>query len=405
MRVALDVSIQGRADPTGVERAQALLIDGLLGLGVDLVLLGGGSGLPARWRAQAVGAAEEGSRAGGPWWRNARLPELLRRSGASVFHSPVAALPLACPVPSVATLHDLPWVRARAPAAGPGCGAGPQHPGPRATTASPAPRAGRRSDPDGGAAPARRLVARLATSLAVRLASRLLVPSRRTADDLLALDPVAAPRVRVVPHGVDPRFSPAAADDGAARALLARLGTPARDTYVLALGRLRRRKNLLALVEAYASLPPALAPAALVLAGPPGDASAELAARARQPDLAGRLVLPGAVDDALLPALVAGARILAAPSLCEGYGLTALEAMAAGTPVLAARQGPVDEVAGGAALRVDGRDVAALAAGLAALLEDRALATRLVAAGRERAAERSVDAMARATVAVYEELA
>jgi len=367
VRIAVDLSLQDTPTPTGVERAQAVLLDALLAADADHeYLLACPGRVPERWRHSARVQLAEGG--GGPlWlWRETALPAAVRRFDAQLFHAPVSALPLRVRCPMLATLHELPWA------------GGDEGQGDRSSAH------------------------RLRLHLAAHFAARLLCVSRRTADDLLALHPQAAPRVRLTPHGVDPRFALAPAS--AAQA----------PPFVLAVGRLRRKKNLLCLLEAFAlhladRRRQGRSPEQLMLAGPPGDASEDLAHRAAQPDLVGRVLLPGFVDDEQLLTLHATARCLVQPSLFEGFGLPVLEAMATGLPVLASRQGVVEEAAGGAhdeaLLAVDGRDPVALAQGLSRVLDDEPLRQQLVRRGRVQAARRSARAAADAVLAVYAEFA
>jgi alpha-1,3-rhamnosyl/mannosyltransferase len=114
----------------------------------------------------------------------------------------------------------------------------------------------------------------------------------------------------------------------------------------------------------------------------------------------------GYVADQDLPALYAGARGLAMPSRYEGFGLPCLEAMACGTPVVASRSAALPETVGDAGLLVDADDGQGFAVALLAAACDQELRTRLVEAGRERAArfpwsrtaELTDDAMARLLV-------
>jgi glycosyltransferase involved in cell wall biosynthesis len=109
----------------------------------------------------------------------------------------------------------------------------------------------------------------------------------------------------------------------------------------------------------------------------------------------------GRVDDALLPGLYAGAAAFVLPSVHEGFGLTALEAMASGVPVVAARRGALPETCGDAALLVDPDDPGEVADAVLAALGDEALAAR----GRARAAAFTWERTAREVDAVVSAVA
>ena len=114
-----------------------------------------------------------------------------------------------------------------------------------------------------------------------------------------------------------------------------------------------------------------------------------------------RVVITGEVDDPTLAALYAGAECLLHAAWLEGFGLTALESLAAGTPVVAYRAGAVAEVVGDAGLLVDERNAASLGEALVALLGDDALRSRLRALAKPRAARFSWDRAADDTLALY----
>jgi glycosyltransferase involved in cell wall biosynthesis len=218
-----------------------------------------------------------------------------------------------------------------------------------------------------------------------RRAARVITVSAFSRDELGELLGLAAERIDVVPGGVDPRFH-AGADAVAARAALGLAARP----YVLCVASHTARKNLSALVPAARAL--AADGVEVVVAG------GHRPQFAREADLRG-LRLLGHVDDALLPGLYAGAEAFVLPSLYEGFGLPVLEAMAAGTPVLAANTGALPEACGDAA-RLVAPDGEAVAAALDELLRDAAERERLRAAGLVRArtftwerTARSVDAV------------
>ncbi|MCC6848923.1 MAG: glycosyltransferase [Deltaproteobacteria bacterium] len=210
---------------------------------------------------------------------------------------------------------------------------------------------------------------------------------------------IDAARIHLVPSGVEAaRF--AAGPRAAARARLA-LGDR---TWVLAVvGALEERKGHDVLLDALARDPD---PGHVVLIAGDGTRAPALRARAAALGLADRVRFLGRVED--VAPLLAAADALVMPSRREGLGVAALEAMAAGLPVVASRVGGLPEavVDGETGLLVPPGDAAALAAALARLAADPALAGRLGAGGAARAAARfSMAAMAEGTLAVYRRLA
>jgi glycosyltransferase involved in cell wall biosynthesis len=220
-----------------------------------------------------------------------------------------------------------------------------------------------------------------------RGAARVIAPSAFSRDEVVELLGVPASRVAVVPGGVDARFTPGADAAGARRAL----GLEGQD-YVLTVASRTARKNLGVLDLAAARL--AARGVALVAAG--GDRP-----QFRDDAPAAGVRALGHVDDALLPGLYAGAAAFVLPSLYEGFGLTALEALAAGVPVVAADRGALPEVCGDAALLVDPTDAEAVATALERVLDDPA---PYRAAGPPRAAPLTWAATARGVDAVLTEV-
>jgi glycosyltransferase involved in cell wall biosynthesis len=218
-------------------------------------------------------------------------------------------------------------------------------------------------------------------------AALVLTPSTFSRDEVVDLLGVPADRVAVVPGGVDARFAPSA-DPAAARAAHGLTGRP----YVLTVASRTARKNLGVLDLAAQRL--AARGVELVAAG--GDRPQFRS----EHDTAGVRAL-GHVDDALLPGLYAGAAAFVLPSLYEGFGLTALEALAAGVPVVAADRGALPEVCGDAAQLVDPTDAEAVADALERALDDPA---PWRAAGPARAAPLTWDATARRVDALLGEV-
>ena len=186
----------------------------------------------------------------------------------------------------------------------------------------------------------------------LRRAAVVVVPSEAVADQVRE---AYAPRVPVVavPHGVSPGWSQAQAPDAALRA---RLGLPS--SYVLFVGTLEPRKDVGTLLAAHRLLPGA---PPLVLVGPPGWGE--------RVD-GGDAVTPGYLDDASLRPVVAGASALVLPSRDEGFGLPVLEALAAGTPVVASDLPVLREVGGGLVRYATVGDAEAFAVQLQAALDD-----------------------------------
>jgi glycosyltransferase involved in cell wall biosynthesis len=241
--------------------------------------------------------------------------------------------------------------------------------------------------------PARwRLLYRAGVRAAARRADAILTPTAATAADLLEYTSVEAAKVHVTPLAAS---LPASPRDPAP--VLASLGiTP---PYLLFVGTLEPRKNVVSLVRAYRQIAHDL-PYALVLAGPDGWHVEALNAELLR-EGPGSIVRTGRVTPEDLDALYRGAAAFVYPSTFEGFGLPVLEAMARGVPVVTSEAPALVEVTGDAALQVEAEDVAGLADTLARLLSDDALAADLGARGRARAAAVTWGATARATLDAY----
>jgi glycosyltransferase involved in cell wall biosynthesis len=178
---------------------------------------------------------------------------------------------------------------------------------------------------------------------------------------------VPAERVRVVASGLDPVVG---GDASRGRALAGA------ERYVLALGTVEPRKDLPSLVRAFDRLAATRPELRLVVAGPDGWGTGAFAAAAALARHGSRVDRLGWVDAAARADLLAGAGVLAVPSVYEGFGYPALEAMSVGTPVVATAVGSLPEVMGDAGVLVPPGDVDALAEGLAGVLDGDASAFR-----------------------------
>ncbi|MBA3301793.1 MAG: glycosyltransferase family 4 protein [Thermoleophilaceae bacterium] len=280
-------------------------------------------------------------------WEQVGLPRELKRQRAALIHSPNCFLPLRRPCPGVVTVHDLAFET-------------------------------HRDD-----FPAKTgLKFRYFARRAARGAEGVIVPSEFTKADLVERYGVDAARVRVIAEA--PTLPVTAAE-------------PPAGPYLLAVGDLRRKKNLARLVGAFRTLRSEGMPHRLLLAGSDSGEGARLRALAGDAPVE----LLGYVDDERLDALMRGTDLLVHPSLYEGFGLVIVEAMARGTPVAASNAGALPETAAGAAVLFDPESEEDIARGIREGIRD---AASLAERGRARAAGLSWEQTAEATAAVYGEL-
>jgi len=235
-----------------------------------------------------------------------------------------------------------------------------------------------------------------------RRADAIIAVSEATRRDVIDLLHVHPERVTTIPEAVDSEFAPPPAEEG--RRIAATFGVPGR--YVLYVGQFDPRKNMDGLLSAFARAADRDDELRLVIAGDLGKLSSFLTGaleRTRGPRE--RIVVTGRVDDATLAGLYAGAECLLHAALLEGFGLTPLESLAAGTPVVGYRAGAVEEVVGDAGVLVDASDPDALGEALVAYLGDTVRQDELRARARPRAARFSWDRAAADTLAVYRRVA
>jgi glycosyltransferase involved in cell wall biosynthesis len=242
---------------------------------------------------------------------------------------------------------------------------------------------------------------------AARDAEALIALSQSAKDDTVELLGVPPDKIAVIPAAAGPQFSPPPDMEHAQREAARRLGLPSPEEggYVLFVGTIEPRKNLPMLLEAYSLLRdranvrplPALA-----LAGAEGWLYERTYKRVDELGLRDIVRLLGPLADADLPPAYQGARAFVLPSLYEGFGLPALEALACGVPVLASDAGSLPEVVADAGVLLDPLDPDLWADMLEQVLLDPALANVLREAGPRRAALFSWDRAASATWRLYE---
>jgi glycosyltransferase involved in cell wall biosynthesis len=228
---------------------------------------------------------------------------------------------------------------------------------------------------------------------AAAAADLIIAVSAFTASQVEAYLNVPASRIRVIHHGVVPgRVS------AVSRAVSRQRP---REKVVLCVGAIQRRKNQLALVRAFGAAPRDWT---LVLAGSQGyDAEATLREVANSP-FRDRIRITGYVSDEKIAEWYAKAGIFAFPSLDEGFGMPALEAMAAGIPVIAGNRSSLPEICGDAALLIDPASDEELANAIELLTRDENLRQDMAVAGRVHASRFRWETAVQHTLAVYKEL-
>ena len=296
-------------------------------------------------------------------WTHLRLAWDVARRPPDVLFIPAHVVPAYCRCPAVVTIHDLGYLA---------------HP-----EAHPL---------------ASRLYLSLSTRHSVRSARRVIAVSLATKDDLVAKLGVPQERIAVVHEACPPGYKPLA-DRRLGLAAAAKYGLT--DPYVLSVGTLHPRKNVPRLLEAFALARRQQGlPHMLGLVGRIGWRAQAVGQTIAGLGLQDTVVVTGYVPEAELPLLLGAADALAFPSLYEGFGLPALEAMACGVPVVAANSTSLPEVVGDAGLLVNPLDVEDIARGLATVLTDRTLHADLAERGYLRAGEFSWEKAARETLAV-----
>ena len=302
-------------------------------------------------------------------WTHLGLGPAIRASRPDVLFVPAHVVPWpdVDGVPAVVTLHDLGYLRY--PEA---------HP------------------------PGQRLYLDWSTRHSAQTAARVIAVSQATAGDLAELNHISREKIRVIYSGVDETLKPV---DNLPEIVTARERYHIPGPYILHVGTLHARKNLVRLVEAFGEVRDTVGGLRLVLAGRPGWGCRAITRRIEALGLGEQVILPGYVDEDDLPALYSGARLVAYPSLYEGFGFPVLEAMACGAPVVTSTASSLPEVVGAAGLSVGAEDTHALAGAMARILTDETLRDELVRRGFEQARRFSWQVCAEKTLAVLAEAA
>lgn len=296
-------------------------------------------------------------------WEQTGLPMLAQQVGAQVLHSPFYTCPLRAGCPVTVTVHDATFFTE------------PEH-----------------------YDKSRRTFFRSAIKTSLRRASRVIVPSKATRDELIRLLDADPTRIDVAYHGVDPDAFHSPSEDEKAR-VRARLGLGTTE-YIAFLGAKEPRKNVPSLIRGWISaVRDRPDPPALVIAGGQGHDDEIDGALSEVPSHL-RLLRPGYLRYADLPGFLGGAVVAAYPSFGEGFGLPILEAMACGAPVLTTPRLSLPEV-GGDAVAYTGPGTDEIARDLAALLDDDERRNALAKAGAARAKEFTWESSAEVHLAAW----
>ena len=246
----------------------------------------------------------------------------------------------------------------------------------------------------------RRMLFRLSVRRAARFADAIIVPSSATRRDLAERFRAAEEKIRVVPYAQGEHFVPLTSME--TMPIISRYGLPYCG-YLLFVGNIEPRKNLLGLVEAYNRMRRGRRAApCLAIAGGAGWKNQAIYRAAAASPFASDIRFLGRVPEEELPALMNGALAFVYPSLYEGFGLPPLEAMACGTPVITSDRSSLPETVGDAGLLVDPEDRAGLADAMARIVDEKPLRESLREQGLKQAGRFSWEKTARLTLLVYD---
>lgn len=288
------------------------------------------------------------------------LPWRAAREGVELIHSPLDTTVLRARCPTVMTLHDMNFEAL-----------------PEAANA------------------AQRAIARALVRLSARRASAIITVSEFSRREIMAGLKMSGDRLFVVHNGVGGAYAPA-------EAAIPESGMPAavRPPYLAAFSSINPHKNMAGLMRVFAGLR-AADDCQLVIIGHLPMSGKPLPELARELGIGNRVVFTGYVSERVKRQLILGARLLAFPSLYEGFGLPVIEAMRAGVPVACSARAALPEIAGPAARYFDPGDAGDFGAALADLLHDETMRAGLIAAGRRNARRFSWERAARQTMEVY----
>ena len=297
------------------------------------------------------------------WWRSIDMPITLAKDEVAIYHGLSNELPLTIKgvCPSVVTIHDLIY----------------------------------RRFPQGYSAIDRKLYD-FKYGRSARIATRVAAISECTKKDLVELHGIDPEKIDVIYQGIDPIFT---LDVNSEQRMALRQKYNLPEHFILAVGTVERRKNLLLAINALPSLPQAVK---LVIVGRMhGDYAEEVKRRIAQLGLSERVMHLDKLPFAELPALYNIADVVSYTSRYEGFGLPVVEALTMGTPVIACTGSCLEEAGGDGAIYINPDDVKAYAEAAAHLMDDRVFHDKKARLGHRHVSKFSAENFAKATMACY----
>lgn len=350
MKIGIDASRYSHPEATGVEWYSWQIINGLVGAAgkTDEIVL------YSREKIFAPTGTKNRVLPGKRLWTLRSLSKEMKSNPPDVLFVPSHVLPLTIPEKSVITIHDVAFKHLR-------------------TSYS----------------FSQYKYLNWSTKSAVKRATKIIVPSEATRDDLISFFKCPKDKIEVIHHGFEPpNVKQKDIDNVFEKSDAFKYFGLKKDTpYILFVGRLESKKNLVRLIEAFKDFSSLHGNYQLVLAGKRGLGFAEIPKIINELGLVGKIVIPGYVTEEEKAALYKYCNLFAFPSLYEGFGFPVLEAFHYKKPVLTSHVSCLPEVGGDAVHYVDPYDVESIAMGLEKLVNDHDYTENLVELGKKRLEE------------------
>lgn len=345
MKIGIDASRYKHKEATGVEWYSRHIINGLL---KEISASGGGDEV-ILYSREKLDLSGNKVLSGQRFWTLGSLSKEMSKNPPDVLFVPSHVLPLNLPKRSVITIHDVAFKHLK-----------------KSYSFS------------------QYHYLNWSTKFAVRKATKIIVPSEATKQDLIKFFQCPHEKIVVIPHGFE---APADVDDEAIMkdsVVFKYFGITKVVPYILSVGRLESKKNLVRLIEAFKKFSESQPDYRLILAGKRGVGFEQILKTVNKSELMHKVIMPGYITEEEKAVLYKHAKIFAFPSLYEGFGLPILESFYYKKPVLCSNVSALPEVGGDAVHYVDPNNVEGMAEGLEKLATDRDYAQTLIAKGMER---------------------